>query len=435
MASRSQTPPHQPTYGVHMSHSTIGSIVKHGFPSSKLISINQLPIGKSYNNRIYFLKLSHSGKVIPSTSDLASYEELELVLKVNGRFFGANKIENEVVSLRLLEAYCPDTPTPKVYARSGDGKNATFVSPDGNMKAVITILPSNDGMKEQSHSGWILMSRVPGDPIANLDLDEASMVNNMRQLADMATSWRLHIPPQRHCGNSCLRNEENKDQPADIHLQTFHGSSGTEVLVRGVLMDELTSQTPIPSLADYYRLRLEKKLDELQTSDVYAPNRSLAVLVRSFITDSLPRLGLDEAFERAGFKQHKFVFTHYDLSPRNVLVSGQPPQITGVVDFEFSGFFSPIEEFLNDSVGNDGDWPKAAYDAYLERLEQNGIATPGTGVDRKLWERGLSVENLVGNIAPWWLPGDREGEQLEEELKRVRQVVQSEIEKLKCFFN
>src|SRR5271155_2008118 len=77
-------------------------------------------------------------------------------------------------------------------------------------------------------------------------------------------------------------------------------------------------------------------------------------------------------------------FTHYDFSPCNILVSeGSPPLITGILDFEFADFFPNKEEFTNNAIANDQDWPEAAYRAFLEELEKLGERTPLRGIDQE----------------------------------------------------
>lgn len=417
--ARPQTPPHHPIYGVHMPDDAIRNIVNTVFPHSKLHSIEQLPSGKSYNNRVYFISITQAN----------SPQKQDFVIKVNGRFFGSNKIENEVASLRLLEAFCPNVPAPKVIAWSIDGVEITTTSPSADSPETIRRPVHQD--IPLTYGGWIIMSRVPGEPISNLDLDETTMEGIARQLADVATSWRRDIPRQRYCGNSCLRLENKHQESADITLEASNGHGSTEILIRGILVDEIMPSAPaIPSLADYYRVRIVKKLEGLKSSKTFAPNHGLVPVIQEFLEKDFSHLLLDSALELTSPGDRKFTFTHYDLSPRNVLVTGQPPQITGIVDFEFSGFFSPIEEFLNDSVGNDADWDKTTYDAYLERLDQNGICTPGKSFEEKFWEQSLALEKLVENITPWWLPGGRQGDKLEEELKKAEREVKKAIEAL-----
>lgn len=49
-------------------------------------------------------------------------------------------------------------------------------------------------------------------------------------------------------------------------------------------------------------------------------------------------------------------------------------------------------------MGNAGDWPGAFYGAYLQRLEQNGIASPLTSIDPDT-NRDCWLETLLGRIA------------------------------------
>ncbi|RBR06804.1 uncharacterized protein FIESC28_10920 [Fusarium coffeatum] len=125
-----------------------------------------------------------------------------------------------------------------------------------------------------------------------------------------------------------------------------------------------------------------------------------------------------------------FVFTHYNLSPRNVLVSGSPPQITGIVDFEFAGFFPALDEFLNDYIENSNDWSEDVYEVYLKRLEENSVPTPLKGIAKDGWEQVYLLQQVVQNIAPWYLPGKYTGEGLEQELAKSRVLVEEILEKL-----
>lgn len=422
--SRSGTPPYCPIYEVSLSDETIERLARCACPESKLISVTPLAFGGSYNNRIYFLKLRPS-----QANAIGDAAEREVVLKVNGRFFGADKVQNEVACLRLLETYCPAIPVPRVLAWSEDGEHAVLAAQHGNAHIQKFDTSIDRPNKSPSHVGWILMSRAIGEPLSTFNLDQTTLAELARQLADLVAIWRRGIPAQRHCGNARFRSGEYGDASAEITLGDVSGTSNPELVVRGILGEGIKLPAPLGSVADYYKVKLEDKLRQLESKDIFAPNRTLLHPLRMFLSDFLPRLWLDD-HDSGTDEASKFIFTHYDLSPRNVLISGQPPQITGIVDFEFAGFFSPLEEFLNDYVGNDGDWPKAVYDAYLERLEERGIATPARSISKKVWERAFRIEKLVEHIAPWWLPGQFSGAGLEEELKKSRQTAQEMLEKL-----
>ncbi|KAF4972523.1 hypothetical protein FSARC_947 [Fusarium sarcochroum] len=265
--------------------------------------------------------------------------------------------------------------------------------------------------------GWILMTRVPGEPINLSEHNNERLADLAVQLADHVTNWRQNIPSQIHGGNLRFRDNEYKDSRPDITLTNTGETSGSSLVIRGMLGDGVQSLNAIATIGEYYRVRMEHKLNTLGTNDTFLPNRSLIGPVRKFIQEALPTLSSLKMGADA------FVFTHYDLSPRNVLISGEPPQITGIVDFEFSGFFPPLDEFLNDYIENSNDWLKDVYKVYLKRLEENGVPTPLKSVDKKHWEQNYLLEQLVQSIAPWYLPGEFQGKELEQELDKVKVLV------------
>jgi hypothetical protein len=165
-------------------------------------------------------------------------------------------------------------------------------------------------------------------------------------------------------------------------------------------------------------------------------------LISNFISETLPRLvgrNNDHEENNEAFRSNHrcFVFTHYDLSHRNTLIlfpskdSGDDvngvPHITGLVDFEFAGFFPPVDEFVNDYVDNGGDWPTAVYSAYLDRLEELRVPTPQKGLDEEVWKRAHRLGRLLDSVAPWWLPGNFEKDELDLKLAECREIVRSSI--------
>ena len=267
------------------------------------------------------------------------------------------------------------------------------------------------------------MSKLPGEPLSLCDLDANAISDVALQLADHVTNWRRLIPAQKLVGNLRFGEGEFENAPPDIILHGQPGLSSSWV-IRGFLQDGLASFKGVETVNEYFKIRLEDKIKSVKTSKTYAPNKHLVPLLEEFAVETLPRLG------SVSLGASDFVFTHYDLSPRNVLISGNPPRISGIVDFEFAGFFSPLEEFLNDYVGNNGDWSKEVYDVYLERLEHNGIDTPAKSIDVAQWEPFLWLEKLLHNTAPWWLPGEHHGQSLEVELKKSELVVREMLRNL-----
>ncbi|PHH84876.1 hypothetical protein CDD83_1241 [Cordyceps sp. RAO-2017] len=422
----STTPPHHPTAGVRLRSDQIRDIVRAAVPGAELISVTPLPSGRSFNNRIYFLALRHR----PSGLDPRPLEEEEeeqplheAVLKVNGRFFGGLKVQNEVACLLLLHRHCPHLPVPRALAWSEDGLAVTR-APVPLRAASPPDAAAFERATTQAtgHGGWILMTRLPGEPLTSVSLDdddpEEAGAGVAAQLADMVATWRHQIPAQRHCGNVGLG-------------RAGHGTDGLEI--RGFLADGIESAEPVAGVNAFYRLRLADRLHELESAETYAPNRRLAAPLRAFMAETLPHLALaDQQPSSCPAGGGPFFFTHYDLSPRNVLVSGRRPlRVTGVVDFEFAGFLTPLDEFLNDHVGNGGDWPAAFYQDYLERLERRGVATPLGTVRRDVWNRCLWLETLLTSIAPWELPGGLDEAELVARLARAELVVRSMLERLR----
>ncbi|RKL51011.1 hypothetical protein BFJ72_g464 [Fusarium proliferatum] len=406
--SRPVTPPHHPNFGVRMSSESIKRSVRHVLPDTARIEVEALPSLKSFNNRVYYLECHKEAQ----TGNNEAHVD-ELVLKINGRGFGSEKVQNEVSCLRLLEHFCPEIPAPRAIAWSQDGFTIdTKDAPHGEMK--LSAL-------DETSSGWILMTKVPGTPIELSALSNDDRFQLATQLADHVTNWRRNIPPQNFAGNMFF--QQMASQP-DIRIPGSNPDSEMQLFIRGMLGEELHSQDGIASLSEYYRLRVVNKMRTLETNKTFAPNRDLVQPLDAFLRQGFP------AIKALNTKEDSFVFTHYDLSPRNILVSGQPPQITGIVDFEFSGFFPPLDEYLNDCIANNGDWHKDMYEVYLKRLECNGIPTPLEGIKKEDWEQMALLEELVEKIAPWWLPGEFQGEQLERELNKVKSRVGEILEEL-----
>ncbi|KAH7183697.1 kinase-like domain-containing protein [Fusarium flagelliforme] len=406
---RPSTPPHHPNYGIQMSTDNIRKLVHMALPEVKLADIESLPSFKSYNNRIYFLKCSRH------TADASDLESEEFVLKINGRDFKGDKIENEVSCLRLLEKICPGIPVPRMIAWSQDGSKMAVARSDGS------------GMEEQhfegNTGGWILMTRVPGEPIDLTEHKKERLADLAVQLADHVTDWRNNIPRHMNGGSLRFQEDEYKNSRPDITL-TDSREPGANLVIRGILGEGICCLDPIATVGDYYKVLMEHKLRTLETNETFEPNRGLVAPVRRFMHEILP------AMSSLNTGADTFVFTHYDLSPRNVLISGSPPQITGIVDFEFAGFFPALDEFLNDYIENSNDWPKDVYEVYLKRLEENGVPTPMQSVEKDHWKQVYLLQQLVQNIAPWYLPGKYQGEGLEQELNKSKVLVEELLERL-----
>ncbi|KAE8368008.1 hypothetical protein BDV27DRAFT_122866 [Aspergillus caelatus] len=265
------------------------------------------------------------------------------------------------------------------------------------------------------------MTRLPGVPLSTLDLDTDKLKVVGEQLADIVYRWRESLPTWASAGNLECGIPHGKDQdPNSLEVAGLHIASSLNMPGFGVKVDE-----PIISQLQYYRVRLETRLQKLQELDIFAGNRHLVVPISEFIANQLPHLAICNGISH-------FLFTHYDLSPRNVLISVAHTKITGIIDFEFSGFFHEIDEFVNDSVANEGDWPDAFYEAYLRRLEACGMNIPGKGIKEQYWREATSLSRLEDNIAPWWLenltPEDKN--QCSEDLRKSTEMVLEAIQLL-----
>jgi hypothetical protein len=414
---RPSTPPHHPNFGIEMSNESIRKLVHLALPDITLVDIESLPPLKSFNNRIYFLKGSR--QVPGIQQDASDLGEEEFVLKINGRGFGGDKIQNEVSCLRLVEVFCHGIPVPRAIAWSQDGSKMAIARRYGSASRQL-----EEQAFDGNTGGWILMTRAPGEPIDLSKQNNDRLVDLAVQLADHVTNWRQNVPCQRNGGNIRFQEDEYKNSRPDITLIDSGELGATNLVIRGILGDGIRSLDPIATVGNYYKVMMENKLQTLESNEAFEPNRSLSAPVRKFMQEVLPTMSSLNTGASA------FVFTHYDLSPRNVLISGEPPRITGIVDFEFAGFFPPLDEFLNDYIEDSNDWPKDVYQVYLERLEENGVSTPLKSVDKDHWEQNYLLQQLVQNIAPWYLPGKYQGQELEQELYKSKMLVEEILIKL-----
>jgi hypothetical protein len=414
--------PGHPVHGVSMSSEAIQNMLDTGWPGSKVESIHPLEAGGSFNNKIYFLKMRH-----PEQTDLPGMRDA--VLKVNGTLYDGDKVQNEVACLRLLEMYCPEVPAPRVLAWSEAGVRATFISPSHTETKSLGEASLTQGDRNENRVGWILTSRVPGKPVSLADLDGGALLASIAtQLAEMVSSWRQSIPPQKHGGSVIFRGPaqagktDDNDNDGGIALDRPCGPGIPDLAIRGILVEELKLAAPITRIHDYYGLKLDNKLQQLESCNIFARNRQLLGPHRRLRNDRLPEISFADMFAQTGIPTDTFLFTHYDLFPRNILVSGSPPRVTGIVDWEFSGFFPPMDEFLEDWL--DGDWPEPFYTTFLKRLEEKGVATPARSVKGDSWQVAYWLERVIESAAPWWLlPGSLTTDQTEKALEKAEAVV------------
>jgi hypothetical protein len=305
-------------------------------------------------------------------------------MKVNGRYFGASKIQNEVACLCMIQALPVHIPVPRVIAWSDDGETVNRILPGGK---TMQVSHSSSIRNVTTKRGWILMTKLKA-PIAVDTLRQEDIQNLAIQFADIVANWRTNLPAAVNCGNISIVGADQDSAPVfkttPSSIQGLYFAIGTSILGT-----DLQFSSPVSSMYEYFHLKLEDRLDKLNTLGPMEENRLLVPSIKAFIEITLPKL---QIFTQHTEEEGEFVFTHYDLAPRNVLVSGNPPQITGIVDFEFAGYFPDLEEFLNDANNNFGDWPSSFYDAYLRHLEILGIITRGSKGSQRVEERAKKCE-------------------------------------------
>ena len=419
--SMASTPPYHPTHNIKFTAAKIACIVSCVFPDRTARSIEQLESGKSFNNRIYFIKLA---------SLVGQNKEEDVVLKISGQFFGPDKVQNEVSSLLLLERYCPTVPAPRILAWCDTGvrgydiqviKRSDHADVGSGMEIAAVAHPGND--EGSCERGWVLISRRPGRVLDPSDLIAEAGERMMKELESSVAQMRKEIPTANRVGNLRL----NASMPMSSKLDSYSDLPRDEnrMEIKGLLNCAHTRDKPIYSTLEYYQIRLQDKLAKLLTEDVFTSQRArVSCVVEQFLAKDLPKLQL--------FKQPAPpTFTHYDFSPRNILVSRSPPSVTGLLDFEFAGFFPPEEEFANSAVCNDGDWPADAYEVFLLELERLGIATPAKGFLERSWRETILLMELIENVAPWWLrEGGIEGDEVLRECAKAADSVVTCVEKL-----
>lgn len=465
------TPRSNPNYDVHFSDATIKTIFRRSLPlvKSNQVCVEQLPSGKSFNNRIYFINLSEPTtlsrpKWIPNGVDPTQSAHLDeaasFVLKVAGSSFGPPKTQSEVASLLLLERYCPSVPAPRVVAWCDDGtRTRTPLNPRGYRarspswvrrrlkRANRQNVEIEKWEMETSGRGWILMTRVPGRIISIDDLTGIHGNAIMTQMAELVAVWRNQMPLARAIGNLRLMGR-TLVAPPSATLYDKAILPGLDVYVDGLIAND-SSSTPLNTSLKYFTHKLKAELRRLKAGKLYEHNKEpVSKLVQRFIKDTLPRLSIFNA------GVEKFIFTHYDLSPRNVLVSVTPSgtHVTAVVDLEFAGFFPIPEEFANTVENNQQEWPLHSYEVFLSTLNRlqalpeslsQSLLSPspdGTGdiaFGSPEFHQAVLLARIVGNTAPWWVKRESglSDEELKRELGSARERVEGAVKRLEAMVN
>lgn len=410
------TPSNWPIYNVKLTKDQVRKLTSEVFPDASLVSYEELDRRKSFNNRIYFLDLKHLEE-----NDFPA----QAVLKIVGRFFGASKVQNEVACLMLLEKYCPDIPSPRVLAWSENGTKACAIR--NGVFAVLHDQTLAESSQPSSPHGWVMTTRLPGRSLELRDLSPVDE-NLVAQLADIMSNWRTNIPHRDTIGNIALQSAS---------YTTIHDVHGLDTIVSDLLLTNTQPSEPRETDLQYYQHLLFDQLHIVDTSEVFTFLRPrLSARLKSFCTSTLPKLPVSQP--NPGNPTNKeaqkgTVFTHQDFAPRNILVSPSSTglRVSGILDFEFAGFFPPTEEFLTCMVRQSDDWTPDFFAAFLSGLASRGIPVPGNGIDARGFDILCDLARLVENAAPWWLRAEHiQGEELERQLRDALKIVEEILVKL-----
>ncbi|KAK5231738.1 hypothetical protein LTR47_007141 [Exophiala xenobiotica] len=464
------TPCASPSYKIYLSDEAIKSIICRSLPDVKedQITIEQLGSGKSFNNRIYYVDLSQPTSICRPTwngdgVDISRNPKREqissLVLKVAGFPFGGAKIQNELACLLLLEKYCPSIPTPELVAWSEDGRRIkTPIDTRGSRERSLSVPTqlktlsidddSTSAREETADQGWLLMTRAPGRTITHADLSGAQGASIMHQIAEHVATWRHALPATRTVGNMRLIGR-NSIPPASATLYDKAILPGLDVYIDGIITKP-TSPSPLKTYLEYITHILRANLRTLKNCKLLQRNEErVNAIVRQFIKDTLSKLSLLHGKSKAA----NMVFTHYDISPRNVLVSpvghvhgdaansnsNVAVAVSAVIDFEFAGFYPAAEEFTHTVENSHSEWTVPLFGEFLSELDRrealpaclaehiSSESEPMDGVEVEFgqdehipfggpdFHQAVLLHRVAANIAPWWIK--EESELSEDELK------------------
>ena len=249
---RSTTPPNFPTFGVDLAPSSIKNVLAITSPGKALLSSDRLDSSRSFNNRIYFLHLEQEENINDKSSTKRNGALDIQVMKIPGRFFGANKIQNEVACLLLLEQHCPKIPVPRVLAYSEDGGEIVALRREG----IGSPSPSAERYQhppvgdDAVPRGWILMTRCPGRPLQANDIAGSSGTEVLKELAQYVAEWRQSLPAVHQIGNLSLDQSESEDLAALSNPHTSLADLG-RISISGLLQ---TTPSPSPTPPDSPRI-------------------------------------------------------------------------------------------------------------------------------------------------------------------------------------
>ena len=424
MSDEASTPPHHPTYNVHLAPERISHIVSTIYPDHTATAA-ETPRGTSYNNRIYFLDIIPN----PSTSAPEPGKPLKAVLKLSGHFFNEIKVQNEVGALLLLARHCPCVPAPLVLAWSENGRT---------ISTQHKTIPDISQVEAERTNGWILMTHLPGRILTTADLDSPSGPRILHQIAQSNVSWRTVMPTVPMFGNIRQRSHE---EGRLVIVRPYEPSPFNQgYTVGGFLLCHRYDPKPILTASDYYTYMLKDQVHRVMTSKQFDTVRcDIVPLIAEFVDTDLPHMS---CLQQTCGPILQGVFSHMDLAPRNILVQDDEQgglNVTGIIDFEFAAFLPPMDEFVNAYVRQDDDWEERHYRLLLQDMAALGCEVPpleGGISDQKSfgkqeWKETCVLWRLIDNIAPWYvMDGNMGRKELQEELEKAGKIVRNCIREL-----
>ena len=466
------TPRANPNYDIYFSDEKIKIVVERCLPNvttKEHMTIEHLPSGKSFNNRIYFINLNepvlntrpewNNNEVVVDKSNTRIQCPF-LVLKIAGHPFGRNKIQNEVACLLLLEKHCPSIPCPKLIAWSDDGKKVrTPEFPRGFRDTEIKSIPvlaiqEEDGKlienvrKDTEGQGWMLLTREPGKPINLEDLSGQAGDELMRQIAVHVATWRKDMPKANAVGNLRIVGSGSKPATSGI-LYDKSILPGFDVHIDG-LITNTSPPNPLSTAEKYAAFNLKNSLRKLKEGRFYGETSDEVYdAVKRFLDTCLAKLPM---FRNA---LDPMKFTHDDLSTRNILVTRDgngATKLSSIIDFEFAGFYPRDEEFANCLQNDNLEWPLKKYGIFLSELKDRealpealaakipSTSALGNAPDHALefgtadFHQATLLLRLCINAAPWWIKEERDWtrEALETEMVAAKGRVDRAIASLEA---
>lgn len=459
------TPRANPNFDIFFSDGKIKSVVERCLPGVKQdqMNIEHLPTGKSFNNRIYFINLSEpvlttrpewKNSDVDVDRSKTQIQSSFLVLKIAGHPFGRTKVQNEVACLLLLEKYCPSIPCPKLIAWSDDGKKIRtpqfprgFRDTEPKDVPVLAIqaedgTPMENVRKDTEGQGWMLITREPGRPINNDDLSGKAGDELMRQIAAHVATWRTNMPSAKATGNLRIAAKNSKPSPAGL-LYDKAILPGYEVHIDS-LITQTAPSSALTSTEKYYALLFKNALKKLKDKQLLQYlSDEVYNIVKQFMDNTFPKLPIFRGTDQ-------MVFTHNDLSARNVLAAPNASggvNVSAVIDFEFAGFFPMYEEFAGHMQNDNEEWALKKWSVFLTELNKRNalpeaiaanIPAPsavGNHPD-KCFEFGTDefhqatlLSRASINAAPWFIKEEKDyakGE-LKKELNAAKARVENAI--------